>query len=267
MPNRPTEKVARKLDKLLPGGEKCWNAMVPGFIGAGDTFRGACFFAFADDDSVEYALHVPIDVDFGQPRDNDVQNNVKELVGPILEASDKKHPDLIIGDYYPMIYDRDNGTSIQSPFKAQLEEHVREQLDYYFPDNIVKRLGIMRPRSEFFMISRKLFEQVTDERRFWPWDPMPEILIYAQKKGLMVEKIDIGNFYEMTPKFASVSIRDQVWRTAFQISSEWLRWEHGTRLKPEDVCGRLFKWKEKIFGGTDLAFKALEKMLNDPNVR
>jgi hypothetical protein len=266
MPTRSNEEVSKELNKLLPGGNRYWAGMEPGAIGAGDTFRGACFFAFADDVSVAYALHVPIDVDFSNPHEDDVQNNVKKLLHPVVDSLDERRPDLVIGDYVPMIWDEATGTAKESPFKALLEEHVREQLRHYFAGNIVDRLGILRPRSEFFLISRKLFEQVSVERRFWPWDPIPQILIYADRNGFRVERVWLGKFYEKKPKFDSTSIRDQVWRTAFQISSEWLRWEHKRELQPHEIRVLSHIWQATISEGMALAFKALERMLRDPHV-
>jgi hypothetical protein len=266
MPRRPSEEVARKLDGLLPGGGRYWGTMEPGAIGAGDTFRGACFFAFADNVNVDYALHVPIDVDFGNPHEGDVQDNVKALLQTVVESRGARRPDLVLGDYVPMIWDENTKTANESPFKVLLEEHVKEQLRHYFGDNIVDRLDIARPRSEFFLIGRMLFEQVSAERRFWPWDPMPQLLIYADRKGFHIERVWLGRFYEKDPKFTSASIRDQVWRTASQISWEWLRWGHRLELKSHEVHPLLPIWHKAIEEGMAQAFKALERMLRDPRV-
>src|SRR5712672_351846 len=59
MPARPSAVTRAELDELLPGGREYCASMEPGAIGAGDTFRGACFAAFADNSDVDYALHVP----------------------------------------------------------------------------------------------------------------------------------------------------------------------------------------------------------------
>jgi hypothetical protein len=263
MPTRPDKGVSEALNELLPGGDKYWARMEPGAIGAGDTFRGACFFAFADDVKTHYALHVPIDVDFCKPHeDDDVQDNIKTLLDPVVNLHDGRRPDLVIGDYIPMIWDEATETAKQNLFKALIEEHVKEQLRHYFAGNIVDRLGIARPRSEFFLIGRELFERVSAERRFWPWDPIPQILICADRKGFCVKRVYLGKFYT-SPISDSTTIRDQVWRTTFQISSEWLRWEHKKELKPNDVRALSHIWQEKVSAGMDLAFKALDRMLGD----
>jgi hypothetical protein len=273
MPTRTQSDVGKELGSIIDGTpEEFWAEMEPGLIGAGDTYRGACFFAFGGRESasnipVDYVLHIPIDVDFGNPHPDDVQYSLRKLLDPVNSASSEHElPALVIGDYIPMIWDDTHTTSKQSPFKVFIEEHVKEQLRHYFPNNIVDRLGINRPRTEFFLISKKLFEVVDGERRFSPYDPMPQVLIFADRKNFWIEKVDLGKFYETSPKFSSVSIREQVFRTTAQISTEWLRWEHSTSLKSHEVRLLSGMWMGIVLEGMSLAFEALERMLRDPHV-
>jgi len=268
MPTRTKSDVAEELDSIIEGTPKeFWAEMEPGLIGAGDTYRGACFFAFEGRKSITnipvgYALHVPIDVDFGNLHPDDVQYNLRKLLDPVNSASSEHElPALVIGDYIPMIWDDTHKTSKQSPFKVLIEEHVKEQLRHYFPNNVVERLGINRPRTEFFLISKKLFEAVASERRFSPYDPIPQVLIFADRRDFRIEKVELGKFYEKPPPSSSVRIREQVFRTAAQISMEWLRWEHDASLKSHEVRLLSGMWMDTVVEGMNLAFKALEQIL------
>ena len=65
MSMRPSREMAANLDTILAGTDvEFWASMEPGLTGAGDTFRGACFFAFEGRPSgnnipVDYLLHMP----------------------------------------------------------------------------------------------------------------------------------------------------------------------------------------------------------------
>jgi len=259
MPSRPSLDIVDELNRLLPGGDASWAAMTPGFLGAEDTFRAACAFAF-EQEAVDYVLHVPIDVAFGVPHANDVQDNERRMLDPILEWDNDGGPGIVVGDYTPMIWDAISSASRPATFKHQIEAHVLQQLRHYFPGCITEKLSITRPRSEFFVLSRKLFQAVSDDRRFWPWDPIPQILIYAERKGCGVRRVDIGHFY-VEDRFSPAQIRDQVWRTAMQISAEWLRWEHDPALTTGQLRQLTPVWEERVAKGNRMAFENLRGLL------
>lgn len=273
MPMRPSREIAANLDAILAGTDaEFWASMEPGLTGAGDTFRGACFFAFKGRPSgsnipVDYLLHMPIDVDYGNPHLKDVQENLVHMFTPLNTSHDEPLPDLVIGDYEPMIWNPETGDWERNPVKNGIEKHVRQQLNYYFPDNVVEKLSIQRPRSEFFMISKDLFNAVVAERRFAPWDPLPQILIFAEKKRIKVACVKLGNFYETRPAYKSASIRDQVFRTAIQISTEWLCWEHDAKMSSDQVAKQSVVWNKKTSGGIQRAFNALERLLGDQKIK
>lgn len=273
MPTRPSREIEANLDAILAGTDaEFWASMEPGLTGAGDTFRAACFFAFegrpgGNNIPVDYVLHVPADVDYGNPRCNDVQENLPKM----FEYFGKKQsPDLLIGNYTPMIWE--NETPKPHPIKDGIEKHVREQLKHYFSDDskIRKTLCINRPRSEFFMIHKDLFNEVVKERRFSPLDPLPQILIFAEKKGKNIEIVPLGTFYEELPESnpsrALETIQNQVLRTADQISAEWLRWAR-EGLSDDQVVESVPNWKEKTSKGREDAFKAIKELLTSPEIK
>jgi hypothetical protein len=258
VPAPPSEEVAVKLNRLLPGGDACWVAMAPGHLGPGDTFRAACAFAF--DRGADYVLHVPIDVSFGVERAKDALRNVHRLLGPVLAAEAGNPADLVVGDYAPRIHDEGSNDSIPAFCKHEIEQHVLEQLGHYFPGSVVERLGIRRPRTELFVVGRRLFEAAHREGRFWPWDPIPQLLIYAERKDFRVENVDIGVLNVDDPSDPA-RVQGQVWRTAMQISSEWLRWERELDPGAAAIAQKAVRWEQHVAEGNRLAFGQLTRIL------
>ncbi|MGK7925188.1 MAG: hypothetical protein AB4290_08065 [Spirulina sp.] len=258
IPKRPKISAKTRLDDIIGRTpQQYWCVMEPGFIGSGDTMRGACFFAFQGCQSLEnipvdYVLHLPIDVDFGNPHPNDIQNKLWKLLEPVNSASRADDlPDLVIGDYNPMLWHNDNQTSESYLVKVLIEEHVKEQLHHYFPDKVVDRLSIKRLRSEFFLINKKLFGKVKATWKRFPFDPMPIVLHFADSKGFKIKKVNLGNFYEQ--ESGEKNIRDQILRTASQISNYWLQLNSTRSLIGE---------ARKLSEGWHMALENIENILH-----
>ena len=240
-----------------------WCEIQHQFKGAGDTWREACAFSFEACDcgqtniEVDYVLHTPIDVDYGNPQStNDVQNNIWKILEAVKrdEKSDK-YPDLVIGDYQTP--DNANGR-----IKRKIEEAVIEQLKHYITDpteHIAIRKGITRPRSEFFLISKDLFKHVKNIWKQYPCDPMPIILDVADRDGYVIKvikKVDLGTFYQKGSKYTTKNISDQISRTAYQISQYWLSsngQDQNPNLTPAD--------EDRVLKGMGIAYKHLREIL------
>ncbi len=199
MPSRIDDTLKRELNRIIDNNpNEYWVEMKPGLLGAGDIFRRACFYTFEGSKSIEnipvnYVLHVPIDVNFNNPHPDDIQNNLRDILDPLLVPSSfNKLPDLVIGDYVPTIWDEASKTSYENYFKTAIEDHVIEQLNHYFRNNVIERLDIKRPRSEFFVIGKELYNVVIEQHRFSRYDPIPQILIFADRNGFGIEKVEKG---------------------------------------------------------------------------
>jgi hypothetical protein len=266
MPTRTEPNIAKALDDILDDHRvSCfWAEMEPGLLGTGDTYRAACFFGFkgcqsGDNIFADYVLHMPIDVDFGNLHHGDVQENLNKMLDPIYKNKHQDLPHLVVGDYKPMIWEQ--GDAKTNPIKAEIEKHVLIQLHHFFPGNPAEKFKINRPRSEFFVISRQLFEKTTHNGRFSHQDPIPQLMVYAERNHYSIQKVDLGKFYETQPKFSAISVREQVFRTAHQISMEWLQWEHSSSMSKDTLKLASKRWQNKIDRGMKLAFKAFEQIL------
>lgn len=228
--------------------EKYWCAIQHAFRGAGDTWREACAFSFKackcgqSNIEVKYVLHTPIDLDYGNPRSpEDVQNHIGKILELISPSQSCKLPDLVIGDY-----------KTPNVIKKEIEKAVIEQLKHYIPNHIAIREQIERPRSEFFLISKDLFflPEVQNVWTNYPRDPMPMILDVADRKGYLVQKVDLGMFDPIDSEYTAKNINDQIFRTAFQIS---MYWAQDKGYQANDVLRKIDKCK--LLKGMKIAHK------------
>jgi hypothetical protein len=97
MPHRVKDEIREEVRTILnPSAAEFLVEMEPPALGAGDIFRAACYFGFARDPETMHVLHTPIDVDYGNPHDADVQQNLSSLIQALNHT--ERPPDLIIGD-------------------------------------------------------------------------------------------------------------------------------------------------------------------------
>ena len=236
--------------------EKYWCKEESDVRGAGEIWRQACVFCFEPCEcgqpniKVDYVLHTPRDVDYNNPQPSDgIRNHIHKIFNCFKTNKESDYPDLVIGDYNT--FNDPNGR-----IKNCIEEAVIEQLKHYFttPNHIAIRKSITRPRSEFFLISEKLFNHVKTLWKEYPRDPMPIIMDFADRNGYKVEKKDLGTFNQTGSGYNAKNINDQILRTAFQIGLYWLReikgYEPNDTLKITD--------KDKVLEGMKIAHDQLE---------
>lgn len=236
--------------------KKYWCKKKPGLRGAGEIWRQACVFCFEPCEcgqpniKVDYVLHTPRDVDYDNPQSSDdIQNHIHEIFDDFKTDKESDYPDLVIGDY-------ETPDTIDGLIKRKIEEAVIEQLKYY---DLYTKLDnndpLKRPRSEFFLISEKLFNDVEELWKEYPKDPMPIVLDYAIRNGYKVEKKYIGIFHQ-TGKYNIKVISNQIFRTAAQISLYGLKqkYEPHKSLKEED--------ENKLLEGMEKADKKWKEILS-----
>jgi hypothetical protein len=250
-----TEPVVRaRLDEILNSYPwSIFGEMMPRAQGVGAIFQSACELAFRHSDN-EWVIHLPIDLD---EHSVELIGNLPKLIQSLGTAP---VPGVVIGDYVPGLWR--NGRPAPHPIKVALEEHVQEQLRHYFPESVLERRGIRRPRSEFFAIGRTLFEMVCADGRWAPFDPMPGVLLYAERKNIGVERCPLGTFFEADAHPTAISVREQVVRTALQIATEYLRWEHHKDLSPCEVVEKSAMWNQMVAAGMDKAFEAVRRIIS-----
>ena len=208
MPSVCDPDVREKLRRILSRYPRSlFGEMSPRAQGTGQIFQMAGELAFRDPD-VGWVLHLPIDLD---SRSQELIANLAQLVDALTQM---QSPGIVVGDY-----------SAAHPVKQSIEEHVKEQLRHYFPHNVVERLGMGRPRSEFFSMARRLFEEIVTKGLWAPYDPVPGALLFAERNGFGVDKRDLGVFHEADYNPNPESVRWQVMRTAFQIASDYVRYD------------------------------------------
>lgn len=96
MPSRTNENVRRKILQMLGAGEYL-GEMSPAAQGVGPLFHFAMEFLFRLWDKADAVIHLPIDVDWGNPHEGDVQGAIARLAA-ILGPDEA---DLVLGDYAP----------------------------------------------------------------------------------------------------------------------------------------------------------------------
>lgn len=208
MPSVCEPAVREELQRLLaPYQGSLFGEMSPRAQGTGQVFQMAGEVGFRNPE-VDRVLHLPIDLN---KRSRKLIANLVKLVDALTQ---EQPPGIVVGDYIAAHW-----------IKKAIEEHVKEQLRHYFPENVVQRKKIDRPRTEVFIVSRELFEAICEKGLWAPYDPIPGVLLFAERKGFGVDKCDLGTFHEADYNPKPESVWWQVIRTAFQIASEYLRYD------------------------------------------
>jgi hypothetical protein len=261
MPHELTSDVRQAALALLdPWGPAHLFEMKPPGLGTGDIFRGAmdAGFRLAVNPPVDYVMHCPADVDYGKEQPDDVQARLPKMLEALTTGAP---PDLVIGDYTPMRLDAAGQPAGSNVLKAAIEEHVLEQMDFFFPKHLARHHQISRPRSEFFIIGRALFGMADRQHHlFLPYDPIPQLLIFMDKdKGnrpWRLQKIDLGHFYERS-SYSPKTVADQVIRTTEQLGRAWRWWKQQTEGSIADVQ----QWPAELTESWRKAFEKLTQIL------
>jgi hypothetical protein len=207
MPRVMDEWVKNDLQRLLSNtgfARTLYGEMSPRAQGTGQIYQMACELAFRES-AVGWVIHLPIDLDASS---RELIFKLRDLVEKVKQITSG----IVVGDFIP-----------EHAIKIGIEDHVIEQLRYYFRENVIDRLGIGRPRSEFFCISRDLYDAIVKKNLWATHDPIPGVLLFADANGFGVDKVDLGVFREVDYNPAPESIRWQIWRTALQTAVDYLR--------------------------------------------
>ncbi|MBN2116508.1 MAG: (d)CMP kinase [Anaerolineales bacterium] len=133
--------------------------------------------------------------------------------------------DLIIGDYSVPFRD-------ENP-KYQLSKRgAFELLKEFFPEESKKIIDqdICFPRSEFFIVSRKLFNSFFSKgyyAKWMPWEATLQLLVYASRNNYEVSRHDLGEIGDTAVKRGNdYEIANQLLRMQYTVFYEYLKY-HG----------------------------------------
>jgi hypothetical protein len=272
MPSEPSRPLHSGLG-LQPGDVLA--GCTPWAQGVGPLFHGVVEVAFRDD-RVSWAVHLPFDLDWDDTHDNDVQHNVSRLLDPLTQNGAR----FVVGDYDPKLWK--DGAPASHPIKVAIERFVEKLIQHYFPVLAAEfKIKLKRWRSEFFGCDRLLCDELSANRKWLPFDPIPGVLLHCHRKGYKIEAPDLGKFYELPAKRRSAgegpnpsgdelfpitsSIRDQVFRVAAQMESLYLRDQHEqnrglSKMDLQQLAQG--EWRKKVEAGTGMAFDAFPAILN-----
>lgn len=131
--------------------------------------------------------------------------------------------DLIIGDYSVPHSNRNP--------KYQLSmEGAFKLLEEFFPEELkeIENKGISFPRSEFFIVSNKLFKGFFGKEyyaKWMPWEATLQLLIYASRNNYEVSRHHLGEIGDTAVKRGNdYEIANQLLRMQYTVFYEYLKY-------------------------------------------